>query len=1745
MNAPMLTERTKFRIRASGVVAIIALLALFLSTTPPGDAQDFENEPLAASTETPSLAPPPSPEFVDQTQIPPVLTATPIQTSTIESSPSLDFPTPSEEGTSQNITVEPSPSLEFPEPTDVESTSEFTFTPSVAVTQVPLTLISTVSFDNSFPDPWVLGIGWTLIASNTGFALEANTLSTPVIYPHSFFNVVVQSLYRLNGSSIFVTVRETAFGGYKVEADMAGQIRLYRGSEVVASTLLADFDNQVWHVLRLSAWDDTVTVEVDGLQSLQFRDLTPLTPGGLSFAAGSTTSEGSVSIDDVWVWSSVAEAVITPTVTYEPTVEITMEIPSTSSTVEATNTATATPTPSITNTETTEETEEPTATPTPLSPEPPLTLLLSDNFELATAPFWNLSAGWSIVPTDNGNALATTQDVTNAEFIYDHLANVVVETRFQFLSGTARLYARSSSSGNYVLALSADGSFTLTRGTSVLLSGLVAIAPSAWQTMRLSVIDDIVRVAVNGTELSAIHDDTPLPPGLIGFSGTGLLNHTLLADDFSLWIPSSELGLTPESTVESTPESTEAAYAEILPDLPILLSDTFDSGDLSAWNVGNGWLIAPRPNTVSILPETTPEATVEPITAAADLALQSLYTGEEATPLLDSLNDVSVSFDLLIQSGGAAIALRRSEVGEYRVVWSSDGELTLYRNGILITNTLFETSSEQWHQITASAIGDTLRVAVDGRTVVDFVDAEPLPTGTIAFGSEPSANLSTMFMLDNVIVTGTMVVSTRSLASEMPMQSFFEETFDDGGLRAWLVNTSWTSEFSDNSMAIESRQNLDFVSPVENIFTDVALEMRLYVTGGQAELKLRESEMGSYRVVFDPVGAVNLYRIDQLVQSAAITPSVPWQWRDVRVSMAQNTLQIAVDGLEVTSYIDSDPLPSGRISFAGTFLDGEPTSVIRIDALRVFIPFADTQAMVAESIEFSEIAELTSLELQAGRGDTFETLDAFSTLPYPLVDLVTYTDWEGSTADEEIRVADISESYGNSGSIKVIGRNDSMEIDPAISPDGTQIAFASNCQKQNDPVANFEIYILDLENWNGAVDPCGDSDKIRQLTNTTTYDSKEPVWSPDGTRIAFISNRSNNQGQDIGWRIYVMDAVTGSNNNPPRLTEHPSNPVPGSFSLGEFEPAWSPDGRQIAFRVGGCGSDQRIVHVFAYGEATEINCVSLQVIIDGRGDEYNPDWSPDGQLLAYTAYRESGSEIYLVSAMTSDFINGSPETSLTEALGSSGLFLPVFNHQPSWSPDMSQIAFVSNYAEGGLTTMIHVIHNISVDYNTDTGISVTFLVDATPRTAHGFWIRYGGPDWSQEVTCENYNTRSTPIFGEGIVNRDTYASENESLTSACLDLYKALIFWAVFNESSENAFILPDQIRQNLPPYLKDDPLFGDLYMLARAATNGAIDVGVRSQNPGDPINYFTQNFASSIGNINGAVGNNTDAQGIEQRWHWHVEHPEYRVDLWLSNCGEHPNHPSQTRRQQLLASGVQFSNNNMAAYYALNTFDDAIWFQEQIDCRLTTSSQDPAIQAQVARFRSLYLTVLPVIHAAIFDTVYGLSDPTNGAVSARAANIANICSGTKDPQTGACTGTIGQFDITTIIGQIYTFNHDARVRSGDNSCIADNMWKAYERQLDVFYYQPAQGSGNRVTPFYIPSDGVSVHIHVVGHGLWQTRTFQQPSYRRGEWAQRSEYVRYAYRSDSRGLATYLVGFNLLPPSTEYRSSEYSHQREC
>jgi Tol biopolymer transport system component len=193
---------------------------------------------------------------------------------------------------------------------------------------------------------------------------------------------------------------------------------------------------------------------------------------------------------------------------------------------------------------------------------------------------------------------------------------------------------------------------------------------------------------------------------------------------------------------------------------------------------------------------------------------------------------------------------------------------------------------------------------------------------------------------------------------------------------------------------------------------------------------------------------------------------------------------------------------------------------------------------------------------------------------------------------------------------------------PSWSPDATKIAFIS-CRDGND-----EIYVM---NADGTV--------VAQLTNLPTY-HLHPAWSPNGTSIAFVSARDGNE------EIYVMNA---DGTDTVRLTNNPGR---------DFYPSWSPDGSRIAFVSDRDGNEE--IYLMDDDGSRQVNLTSNE-----RCDN-SPSWSPDGSRIAFASWRDGTARIYVVDPQGNDIIR------LTNGT--------VCDLEPAWSPDGERIAF-SSYSD--------------------------------------------------------------------------------------------------------------------------------------------------------------------------------------------------------------------------------------------------------------------------------------------------------------------------------------------------------------------------------------------------------------------------------------------------------------------------------
>lgn len=221
-----------------------------------------------------------------------------------------------------------------------------------------------------------------------------------------------------------------------------------------------------------------------------------------------------------------------------------------------------------------------------------------------------------------------------------------------------------------------------------------------------------------------------------------------------------------------------------------------------------------------------------------------------------------------------------------------------------------------------------------------------------------------------------------------------------------------------------------------------------------------------------------------------------------------------------------------------------------------------------------------------------------------------------------------------------------VDTGAAWSPDGTRLAFASNRAGPHD--AAYEIYTMNA-----------DGSGVKRLTQDERSLSSSPTWSPNGRRIAFARGaelwvmRADGKGEKVifrepsGRRIFLND--------------------------------WSPDGRTLLFEMDTADSDFDIWSIAADGRRP-------RRLIASGDDEWGASFSPDGKKIAFT--RGTLCESAVTGWCLYDIVvverDGRNATNITNTPNLS-------EESPTWSPDGTLIAYTGDVGTARWETDLWVI----------------------------------------------------------------------------------------------------------------------------------------------------------------------------------------------------------------------------------------------------------------------------------------------------------------------------------------------------------------------------------------------------------------------------------------------------------------------
>ena len=177
-----------------------------------------------------------------------------------------------------------------------------------------------------------------------------------------------------------------------------------------------------------------------------------------------------------------------------------------------------------------------------------------------------------------------------------------------------------------------------------------------------------------------------------------------------------------------------------------------------------------------------------------------------------------------------------------------------------------------------------------------------------------------------------------------------------------------------------------------------------------------------------------------------------------------------------------------------------------------------------------------------------------------------------------------------------------------------------------------------------------------------------PAWSPDGRRLAYVSFENDRS------EIFVQDLTSGTR---AKLSSHP-----GINSA----PAWSPDGGYLAMTLSMGGNPDIYI--------MEVSSRKLRKLTSHHGIDTEPAWSPDGRFIIFTSNRSGAPQIYQIP-----FGGGSPKRLTFEG---------SYNAAPTVSADGKYVSMVHNSDQGyriGILDLQRNTFRLLTDGNLDEGPS--------------------------------------------------------------------------------------------------------------------------------------------------------------------------------------------------------------------------------------------------------------------------------------------------------------------------------------------------------------------------------------------------------------------------------------------------------
>lgn len=333
----------------------------------------------------------------------------------------------------------------------------------------------------------------------------------------------------------------------------------------------------------------------------------------------------------------------------------------------------------------------------------------------------------------------------------------------------------------------------------------------------------------------------------------------------------------------------------------------------------------------------------------------------------------------------------------------------------------------------------------------------------------------------------------------------------------------------------------------------------------------------------------------------------------------------------------------------------------------------------------------------------------FSSDGQSLVYVLAEIDQEANKYRSSIRLIDLATGHERNLTSGLVSDEPAKDFSPQFSPDGLKIAYLSNRTGKN------QIYLLDLAGG-----------EAKRLTNFKEG-IRSFIWSPDSSYLVAVARKESDVLSDvkvINRLRYREDGEGFYGSERIHLWKVSVSGDVAQLTHGEFDeedPAFSPDGKTILF-ISWRSHDEREVTPSLY--AMDLDTQEIREIAKGKGNLYAPAFSPNGSQVAYFGHElgetsAANSNVYVVTYPEGKPVNLTAQFDRTvgNVVGTDARYDGA-KHCPRWSADGGEIYFLAT--DGGNA----FVYKVNVQSASVEKIAREEIGSVTSFDVHGDKIAY-------------------------------------------------------------------------------------------------------------------------------------------------------------------------------------------------------------------------------------------------------------------------------------------------------------------------------------------------------------------------------------------------------------------------------------